>query len=166
MSSDLTTYRSELILALRLRDVSGDRIGEIVAEVESHVADSGEDPTEAFGTPEEYAAGFTGRDRVPWSRADVLVGVAALLGGWGLAGGLLGLLSGETVGPVPAWALLAVGVAIAVPLVLHLRRSASIARDPRTGRDLAPLPRWAPWAMTASLALPVVLGAAVILASS
>lgn len=166
MTPDLGTYRSDLVLALRMRDVPGDRIGEIVAEVESHVADSGEDPREAFGAPEEYAASFTGQARARWSRTDVLVAVGSLVGGWCLAGGLLGLVSGDPVGPLPAWALLVIAAAVLVPTIGHLRRSASTARDPRTGEDLAPLPRWVPWAMAASLAFPVVLGAVVVVATS
>lgn len=166
MSSDADTYRGDLILALRMRDVPGDRIGEIVAEVESHVADSGEDPCEAFGPPEQYAARFTGQDRARWGRADALVALGSLVGGWALAGGLLGLVSGDPVGPFPAWALLVAAAAILAPTLRHLRRSGSTARDPRTGEDLAPLPRWVPWAIGGSLALPVVLGAVVIAAGS
>lgn len=49
-------YRDELTLALRLYDISGVRVGEVLAEVESHVAETGEDPVAAFGTPKEYAA--------------------------------------------------------------------------------------------------------------
>ncbi|MGW4472947.1 HAAS signaling domain-containing protein [Nonomuraea sp. NPDC004354] len=49
-------YREDLTLALRLRDISGARVGEVLAEVEAHVAETGEDPTTAFGTPKEYAA--------------------------------------------------------------------------------------------------------------
>jgi hypothetical protein len=49
-------YRDELILALRLRDISGERVGDVIAEVEAHVAETGEDPRVAFGPPKEYAA--------------------------------------------------------------------------------------------------------------
>lgn len=165
MSPDAGTYRDDLILALRLRDVPGDRIGEIVAEVESHVADSGEDPREAFGAPEQYAASFTGQARARWSRADVLVALGSLAGGWALADGLLGLVSGDPVVPLPAWVLLGAAVAILAPVLRHLRHSASTARDPRTGEDLAPLPRWVPWAIAGSLALPLAIGAVVIAAT-
>ena len=41
---------------LRLLDVPGERIGQILAEVETHVADTGLDPVQAFGEPGEYAA--------------------------------------------------------------------------------------------------------------
>jgi hypothetical protein len=49
-------YREDLLLALRLHDISGVRVGDVLAEVEAHVAETGEDPTAAFGTPKEYAA--------------------------------------------------------------------------------------------------------------
>ena len=49
-------YRDELQIALRLHDISGARVGEVLAEVETHVAETGEDPVEAFGSPREYAA--------------------------------------------------------------------------------------------------------------
>jgi len=166
MSTDVTTYRRDLILALRMREVPGDRIGEIVAEVESHVADTGEDPVEAFGPAREYAATATGRPRARWGWADILIAVAAGAAGWLLAGGLLGLLSGDPLGPLPPWAALALGVTVAVPLIRHLRRTASAVRDPRTGQDMVPLPRWVPWAIGGSLALPLVLGAVVITAFS
>jgi hypothetical protein len=164
MSTDLTTYRRDLILALRLREIPGDRIGEIVAEVESHVADTGEEPREAFGPPAEYAASFTGVERPRWGWADVLVAVASAACGWLLADGVLGLVSGDPVGPLPAWIALLLGVAVLVPTVRHLRRSGTVVRDPRTGQDLAPLPRWAPWLMAGSLAVPVVVAAVVLAA--
>lgn len=165
MSADLSSYRSDLILALRLRDIPGDRIGEIVAEVESHVADTGEEPREAFGTAAEYAASFTGQERVNWGWADALLALGAALGGWLIADGLLGLVS-DPMTPLPAWALLVAGVVLALPVLRHVRRSASTVRDPRTGEDMVPLPRGAPWALAGSLALPLVVAAGVIVAFS
>ncbi|WP_173156252.1 hypothetical protein [Phytohabitans suffuscus] len=52
MSGD---YSSELAAALRKRNVSGLQIGDAIAEVETHVAASGQPPTEAFGPAEQYA---------------------------------------------------------------------------------------------------------------
>jgi hypothetical protein len=49
-------YVRDLALALRAQDVPGPRIGEVIAEVEAHVAESGETADEAFGPPDEYAA--------------------------------------------------------------------------------------------------------------
>jgi hypothetical protein len=48
-------WRDALIAELRLREVPGDRIGEALAEVDAHCADSGQTPDEAFGDPVGYA---------------------------------------------------------------------------------------------------------------
>ncbi|GAA1793971.1 hypothetical protein GCM10009682_14750 [Luedemannella flava] len=48
-------WRDAFVLTARMRDVPGTRIGEALAEVEAHCAESGETPTEAFGDPVEYA---------------------------------------------------------------------------------------------------------------
>ncbi|MCM3332151.1 MAG: hypothetical protein L0H00_03415 [Micrococcales bacterium] len=45
----------DFILELRLRDVPGARIGDHLAEVESHCIETGTDPEEAFGDAREYA---------------------------------------------------------------------------------------------------------------
>jgi hypothetical protein len=52
-------WRHELLLALRLRDVDGARIGDVLAEVEEFCTDSGMDAPTAFGDPHEYAASLT-----------------------------------------------------------------------------------------------------------
>ena len=166
MSTDLRTYRRDLILALRMRDVPGDRIGEIVAEVESHIADTGEDPLDAFRSPEHYAAGFPGGRRASRWWSEVLLAVASGLGGFLVAGGILGLVDGSQVGPLPAWAALVLGAVIGVPAVAHVRRSASPVQDPRTGQEMLPVPRWVPWALAGVLAAPVVVAVVVISATS
>ena len=56
MTIDSESYQQQLLLALRVRNVSGPRIAEALAEVDSHLAESGEDPREAFGEPSAYAA--------------------------------------------------------------------------------------------------------------
>jgi len=48
-------WRDELVVALRMRDVTGARIGEILAEVEEFCADSGQDAPTAFGAARAYA---------------------------------------------------------------------------------------------------------------
>jgi len=60
--TSLKDYTKALTTQLRLRQVPGKDIGQIVAEVESHVRETGEDPIEAFGQPGTYSAQFT-RDR-------------------------------------------------------------------------------------------------------
>ncbi|MBO0923631.1 hypothetical protein J1G44_03950 [Cellulomonas sp. zg-ZUI199] len=67
MSSDSTylaphvtpTWRDAFVLELRLRDVRGDAIGDALAEVDAHCADSGQDAATAFGDPAGYARGLT-----------------------------------------------------------------------------------------------------------
>lgn len=61
--TSLKDYTQALTVQLRLRDVPGRAIGQIVAEVESHVRETGEDPVEAFGQPGSYSAQFAGRRR-------------------------------------------------------------------------------------------------------
>jgi hypothetical protein len=164
-------WRDELLLALRLRDVPGTRIGEVLAEVESHVAETGEDPSQAFGTPTEYAdrvADALGMDGprgwrsvlhgLGWRDAawTLLVGGAAFL----LADALWSLGAGDaTVVGAPAWivALLA-AVALAgyaVHAVVAARRDpGDPVIDPRSGEDMVPFPRWRAALL---VAVPVVL---------
>lgn len=52
-------WRDELVLALRLRDATGARIGDVLAEVDEFCTDSGLDAPTAFGDPTEYAASLT-----------------------------------------------------------------------------------------------------------
>ncbi|MGB3761872.1 MAG: hypothetical protein WA966_01515 [Ornithinimicrobium sp.] len=150
----LTDYCQTLMLALRLKDVPGDRIGEIVAEVESHVCDTGEDPTEAFGSPRAYAEVLTeGRPGEPWWSVVVNV-VSAGVGGWFIAQGALGLLLGETYLDQSGWLWLALGLVMALPSgVIVYRRSTRIL-DPRTGKDMTPASYWA---LAALIGLPILL---------
>ena len=79
-------WRDQLVLALRLRDVPGARIGEILAEVEEFCADSGVDAETAFGAPAAYAESLTtseGRAR-PSLREDLRTTGRALVGFVGL----------------------------------------------------------------------------------
>ncbi|WP_420174727.1 hypothetical protein [Luteococcus sp. OSA5] len=48
-------WLDEMIIELRLRNVRGPAIGDAVAAVETHCAESGESASEAFGHPREYA---------------------------------------------------------------------------------------------------------------
>lgn len=53
-------WREDFTLEQRLLGVPGDRIGEALLTVESHVLDSGETAEEAFGDPRAYARAVTG----------------------------------------------------------------------------------------------------------
>lgn len=170
MRTDSERYRQQLLLALRLRDVPGPRIAEALAEVDSHVAETGEDPREAFGRPQAYAdqlcraVGQHPR-RGTWvtgwlSWGNIAIAVIAAVGGGFFASGLLALGAGdEGIRGLPALSCLALGLVLlgglATWLAASARRNADRVVDPRTGADMVgPLPRWA----LASVALtPVAL---------
>ena len=97
----VAAYLENLLIQLRLLDVSGERIGQILAEVETHGADTGlEDPVDAFGEPGEYAAACVAAANSPiaqggsrhWLRDLGIAGVgatacgAATLGAFHLTG--------------------------------------------------------------------------------
>jgi hypothetical protein len=139
VSTNLDEYRQQLVVALRTYHVPAARIGEAVAEVESHLADTGEDPVDAFGEPDEYARALsrsgTGRARASrWT--NFVVGVVAF-GATAVA--TSALLNGR-------W-LPAAGAALAIAVLggwLYLTRDRHRIVDPRTGGTLRlPVPRWA-----------------------
>ncbi|MHA7303666.1 hypothetical protein ACX80E_00205 [Arthrobacter sp. TMN-49] len=69
-------WLEELTLELRLNDVPGQEIGDALATVEEFVADSGQSPEEAFGTPRDYAAILAAE--TPRPAKESLRGVVAL----------------------------------------------------------------------------------------
>jgi hypothetical protein len=173
VTTDLQSYRTRLLLALRERDVPGPRIAEALAEVESHVADTGEEPESAFGPPRQYAdavaSALSGDGRplgekgwVTWGRA-AACGAAGWIGADALIDGAVGVSSGEPGAyGTPAALSLGVGALVLALLagwfVLFVRRQTDVVLDPRTGRDMAPVvPPWA-WAV---MAAPLVLAVAV-----
>lgn len=132
------SYQQRLILALRLKDVPGDRIGEIVAEVESHVAETGEDPTEAFGTPRHYAASLTDEHRpAPWWWTTISI-ISSAGAGWLVAQGVLSLLLGETFAGRSGWIWVVLGLVVGIPGGVSVWRRSTRVRDPRNGSDLVP----------------------------
>lgn len=174
MTTDVQTYSNRLLLALREREVPGPRIAEALAEVQSHVAETGEDPQEAFGDPDAYAgelaAALTAGGAVLGERWAITWGRASAygIGGFLAAGlslqGVLGLALGES-GALgfPALLSLLLGVAALAVGTRHLVRTAARdadrVLDPRTGTDMAPpFPRWAWAVMAAPAVLAVVLG--------
>ena len=68
----LDPWRDSLVTELRLRDIPGERIGEVLAEVDTHCGDSGQTPAEAFGDPIAYAeslvAAYAPAPRSAWER--------------------------------------------------------------------------------------------------
>jgi hypothetical protein len=148
MTTDLDTYRQRLLIELRRRGVPGDRIGEAIAEVESHVAESGEDPVTAFGEPDAYAERLSGSLRLPdrsgarwarWANAVVAAGsfaaagmvTTAIVGDGAVAERVATAVAGLVVmAGVLAWA------------IWYQRRATNRIVDPRTCTDMRfPLPR-------------------------
>lgn len=56
-------WRDAFILELRLLGVRGDRIGDALMTVETHLHDAGETASAAFGEPQDYAAAVAGGPR-------------------------------------------------------------------------------------------------------
>lgn len=149
MMTDTNTekYRRELLTALRLRDVEPERIGEVLAEVDSHVGETGEDPREAFGAPADYARivaddrrGLTASERRSRNAGHALVG--AVVGGVS-AIGIMAVAGGDdTALGVPSWLVLTIGVVGAVIGIVLLAVRARVVRDPRTGEPVDPSQRW------------------------
>jgi hypothetical protein len=152
MSTDVESYRQALLAALRLRDVPGARIADALAEVDSHVAESGEDPEEAFGPPGEYAA--TVADALDPDRPRGWRGVLAALRGWTMWGSLAGgflvadgafdLGAGsESVFGLPAAVAFVAGALLLALVAVRLWRERDRVLDPRTGEDVVgPMPLW------------------------
>jgi len=149
-------YRQGLLLSLRLRDVPGPRIGEVLAEVDSHVAETGQDPREAFGPAKDYAREVAvaldprrgGRVLRSFGLSDVGVAVTALAGGLLLANGVYGVSAGAPALGLPGPVALLLGLALLAVTALLVRRAGRAqddqVRDPRTGGDMVgPAPWWA-----------------------
>lgn len=111
-------YLTDLTYALQLQQLSGARIGEILAEVEAHVAQTGEDARDAFGDPKEYAKQFALAPNDAAGRAfgghryrgAAYIGiVTAAIGGWLLASGTIAGVLGETEIGLPGWWAAAIG---------------------------------------------------------
>jgi hypothetical protein len=151
----------DLLLRLRLREVPGARIGEVLAEVQSHVAETGEHPREAFGAPKEYADRVAEALGVPepagiWRQLigslrwrDLVVAVLTGLAAFLLADGLWSLGAGEaSVLGSPAWATCSAGALVLGGCIARFAVSArhdpdaDPVIDPRTGADMAPFRGW------------------------
>ena len=148
LPSDSVTYLDDLVTHLRLLEVPGERIGQILAETESH-------PTESFGEPREYARELAAREGMTLpevSRSDtpiiqlfstfrardwVTLAVGILVIGAGTFLGLGGILSLTMGSPLPLgmnpWLAIAIGVVVAIGWWVWVRVVTDPIVDPRTG---------------------------------
>jgi hypothetical protein len=155
---DRQAYARELLLALRMRGVPGPRVAEVLAEVDSHVRESGEHPRDAFGEARVYAdqiASALGERDAPtpfWRAAlswrTAVYGVGGAVGAWLVIDGAVAFAADErAVGGLPAAVALLAGFATLLALAVGLARLARApgdrVLDPRSGADMAPpMPRW------------------------
>lgn len=136
MNQSTGQYIPRLVGELRRRGVPGEVVGDVVAQVESHLAEAGGDPVSSFGSPAEYAAAIA--ETVPrrhrWGTY-VMHGVVGAVLAAVCAAAIVGLARGEarTFG-LDSTIVLVVGVGALVvygiALIITMRRR---VRDPRKG---------------------------------
>lgn len=133
-------WRDDLVFRLRLKNVSGDAIGDILYEIDSHLRESGETPEQAFGTSKEYAqTRVVNQQSATRQRGDLLptifIPCVAGVGGFLLATGAwdLGAASDAWFG-LPPWTVLAGGAAILA--FVFLRLPDDLVTDPRTNTPI------------------------------
>lgn len=85
-------WRDTFLMQARLHEVPGPRIGEALAEIETHCADSGQSPDTAFGDPVRYAEALA-REAVP-TGATARTMRTSVLPTFATLGGIMCLLSG------------------------------------------------------------------------
>ncbi|GAA4111054.1 hypothetical protein GCM10022415_05080 [Knoellia locipacati] len=78
MSTSQWHYSRALAEQLRINGVSESKVREIVAQVESHVGSTGEDPVDAFGQPVAYAAQWQPLSPLWWVRRVGVAGVVSV----------------------------------------------------------------------------------------
>ena len=67
--TDDRSYLAELERALKRRGLDESRSAEVIRELSNHFAESGDQPLEAFGEPEQYAVTLLAADQ-PEAEAD------------------------------------------------------------------------------------------------
>jgi hypothetical protein len=137
-------YRRELLVALRHKAVGSARIGEVIAEVDSHLLDTGEDPRAAFGDPGEYATAIADAEADntrprPQPNVTALRGFA--LAAVSFTSAALGIdavadLLGQRDPSVLHLVLALIGVVAIVILGRQMYREHLAMVDPRTGQPL------------------------------
>ena len=132
----LDPWRDGFVIELRLRHVSGSRIGDALAQVNAHCTDSGEEPEQAFSDAVAYATHVAEQVRpVDFTASESplragLLGLGVMLGVLTLLSGVAGLVGGGpaelSVGSLAGAATGSAGAAVLV-------RLASVLPGPRRG---------------------------------
>ncbi len=138
--ADHQTWRDDLIVHLRMKDVPGDRIGDILLEVESHLRQTGETPLEAFGQAKEYAdAQLAMNPRIAPEGTSIAmltgIGLASFAGAALYASGIIAIgKDGDTWFGLNPWLPFLTGAVILVAGLMLL--PADLVRHPETGAPL------------------------------
>jgi hypothetical protein len=134
----MEVYLENLTIQLRLLGVPGERIGQIRAEVETHVAETGLDPVDAFGEPGDYAETYAAQAPLSrergWLSELGIAGVGATAGSAAFEG--VFRLAGSvdlTVRTLGTWLVTAaVGLIVVHVLFALLARETAGSAKPRT----------------------------------
>lgn len=126
-------YTAELVKELREREVSGKIIGDAVAQVESHSAEGGEDPTVVFGTPREFAQQLAhGRKKSIGWPLYVASAILTLGGALLLLKGIFGVVQNQPLlWEIPPLAGIVVGSLAIVAWIILMVVATDPIRDPR-----------------------------------
>lgn len=129
----LEQYIANLVTELREKEVPGKVIGDAIAQVESHIAEGGEDPMAAFGSPREFAQQLALRRKRPttWPLY-VASAVLAIGGALLLLKGIFGTVQGEELfWGIPALAGIVVGSLAIIAWIILMVVASDPIKDPR-----------------------------------
>lgn len=141
-------WRDSFIMELRLLGVPGHRIGDELAVVQSHVAESGDGAVEAFGEPVDYARAIagSGRDTVTLTGREVIANGLGLLAILLVPAGLSAWLSAESVAvTVGSLVSAVVVVALVVGISLYAEQAVRFLLRRRWQAALLFAALWATW---------------------
>jgi hypothetical protein len=133
-------WRNRLVYELRMADVPGVEIGDILLEVESHLLETGETPEEAFGEANVYAASRA--EVVPPASVEegkgmgvVMIALLAFVGSFAFVSGALTAGRGEeSAFLLNPWIVTIIGAGILAFTLVKLPRD--FVRHPATGDPL------------------------------
>lgn len=112
---NVDNYLDELRIALELRDAHDDHTADVIRQVQSHLADTGENPYEAFGDPRDYAQQHAPQSSPMrfWPRIVVSV-VLTVVGAGLLVNGIINLVGERLIlsGVSPIWGIVVGGLLI------------------------------------------------------
>jgi hypothetical protein len=126
-------YSAELVKELREKEVSGRVIGDAIAQVESHIAEGGEDPTEVFGTPRAFAKQLArGRKKSIGWPLYIASAILALGGALLLLKGIFGVVRHQPLlWGIPSLVGIVVGSLAIVAWIILMVIAADPIKDPR-----------------------------------